>query len=414
VSALVLAGLTGFVVLVYLVVVLGVGALVRRTSSPDLALSVAATIVVALAFDPVQSVLERAAARLVYRGTTPPYDVWERFSSTVTGSYPAEELPARMARVLAEGTGAKAAEVWLVVDGRPTPAATWPPHASPVDERAPGRRVLPVRYAGEELGLLVVVEDAPLTAVEERLFTGLAGQAGLVLRSARLRAELESRIAEQRSRAEELRLSRQRLVDVQDERRRALERNIHDGAQQHLVALAVNLRLVQTVAARSPDRARQLLEAQRKATAEAIETLAQLTRGIYPPRLAEEGLASAVRAAAATSPVPVSIETDGVGRYRPQVEAAAYFTCLEALQNVAKHARATRVRVSLRAGPDALLLTVEDDGVGFEGTGPSSGTGLANLRDRVESVGGTLTTESAPGHGTRVEAVLPAVLGSGG
>jgi hypothetical protein len=226
VSALVLAGLTGFVVLVYLVVVLGVGALVRRTSSPDLALSVAATIVVALAFDPVQSVLERAAARLVYRGTTPPYDVWERFSSTVTGSYPAEELPARMARVLAEGTGAKAAEVWLVVDGRPTPAATWPPHASPVNERAPGRRVLPVRYAGEELGLLVVVEDAPLTAVEERLFTGLAGQAGLVLRSARLRAELESRIAEQRSRAEELRLSRQRLVDVQDERRRALERNI--------------------------------------------------------------------------------------------------------------------------------------------------------------------------------------------
>src|SRR3712207_4674014 len=110
-----------------------------------------------------------------------------------------------MARVLAEGTGARAAEVWLVVDGRPRPAATWPPHVAPSDESASGRRVLPVRYAGEPLGLLVVHADAPLTGVEERLFSGLADQAGLVLRSTRLRAELESRIAEQSSRAEELR-----------------------------------------------------------------------------------------------------------------------------------------------------------------------------------------------------------------
>src|SRR3712207_918299 len=145
-----------------------------------------------------------------------------------------------MARVLAEGTGARAAEVWLVVGGRPEPAATWPPSASPAAEDAPGRRALPVRYAGETLGRLVVQENAPLTAVEERLFAGLADQAGLVLRSARLRAELESRIAEQTARAAELRVSRQRVVDLQDQRRQALERDIHDGAQQHLVALAVN------------------------------------------------------------------------------------------------------------------------------------------------------------------------------
>jgi signal transduction histidine kinase len=413
VSGLVLAGLTGFVVLVYVLVVVGVGAVVGATSSPDLVLSVVATAVVAVAFDPVQSLLERAAARLVYRGT-PPYEVWERFSSTVTGSYPAEELPARMARVLAEGTGARAAEVWLVVDGRASPAATWPPDVSPSEDDAPGRRVLPVRYAGETLGLLVVQEDAPLTAVEERLFTGLADQAGLVLRSARLRAELESRIAEQTTRAEELRASRQRLVDVQDERRRALERDIHDGAQQHLVALAVNLRLVQTVAARSPERARALLAGQQKATADAMDTLAQLSRGIYPPRLAEEGLAAAVRAAATTSPVPVNVVTDGVGRYPPQVEAAAYFTCLEALQNAAKHACATSVRVTLQAAPDALVLAVEDDGVGYVVSGHSSGAGLANLRDRVDSVGGTLRIDSAPGRGTRVQAQLPAGPRDGG
>jgi signal transduction histidine kinase len=413
VSGLVLAGLTGFVVLVYVLVVVGVGAVVGATSSPDLVLSVVATAVVAVAFDPVQSLLERAAARLVYRGT-PPYEVWERFSSTVTGSYPAEELPARMARVLAEGTGARAAEVWLVVDGRASPAATWPPDASPSEDDAPGRRVLPVRYAGETLGLLVVQEDAPLTAVEERLFTGLADQAGLVLRSARLRAELESRIAEQTTRAEELRASRQRLVDVQDERRRALERDIHDGAQQHLVALAVNLRLVQTVAARSPERARALLAGQQKATADAMDTLAQLSRGIYPPRLAEEGLAAAVRAAATTSPVPVNVVTDGVGRYPPQVEAAAYFTCLEALQNAAKHASATSVRVTLQAAPDALMLGVEDDGVGYVVSEHSSGAGLANLRDRVDSVGGTLRIDSAPGRGTRVQAQFPAGPRDGG
>jgi signal transduction histidine kinase len=319
-----------------------------------------------------------------------------------------------MARVLAEGTGARAAEVWLVVEGRPTPAATWPPQASPSQEGAAGRRALPVRYAGEQLGLLVVQEDAPLTEVEERLFAGLADQAGLVLRSAQLRAELESRIAEQTSGAAELRASRQRLVDVQDERRRALERDIHDGAQQHLVALAVNLRLAQTVAGRSPERARELLAAQRQATAEAIETLVRLSRGIYPPRLAEEGLAAAVRAAAATSPVPVQVDVDGIGRFPPQVEAAAYFTCLEALQNAAKHAAASSVQVTLRAAPDALVLAVEDDGAGYVVSEPASGTGLANLRDRVDSVGGTLSVDSAPARGTRVWAVLPARPGEEG
>jgi signal transduction histidine kinase len=408
VAALVLAGLTGFVVLVYAVVVVGVGALVGRTSSPSLVLSVLATAIVAVAFDRVQALLERAAARLVYGGTAPPYDVLERFASTVTGSYPAEEVPSRMARVLAEGTGARASEVWLSVRGRATLAATWPPEADPAPDGAPGRRALPVRYGGETLGLLVVQERAPLTTVEERLFTGLAGQAGLALRGAALRVELERRAAELAARAEELRASRQRLVDVQDERRRALERDIHDGAQQHLVALAVNLRLAQTLESRSPDRARALLGAQEQATAEAIDTLVQLSRGIYPPLLADEGLPAAVRAAATAGPVPASVAVTGVGRYDARVEAAAYFACLEALQNATKHSGATSVRVWLHGGPGSLVLTVEDDGRGFDPAASSTGAGLTNLRDRVESVGGTLTTASGHGRGTRVEAVLPA------
>jgi signal transduction histidine kinase len=407
VSALVVLGLTAFVVLVYVVVVLGGGALVGRTSSPDLVLSVLATAVVAVAFDRVQAMLERLAARLVYRGTTPPYDVWQQFSSTVTGSYPAEELPARMARVLAEGTGARAAEVWLMVQEQPTLAATWPPGAAAAREGEPGRRALAVRYGAETLGILVVQEHAPLTTMEERLFQGLADQAGLVLRSARLRADLERRLADLSQRAEELHASRRRLVDVQDDRRRALERNIHDGAQQHLVALAVNLRLAQTLSSRSPDRAREVLRAQERATADAIDTLVQLSRGIYPPLLAGQGLPAALEAAASTSPVPVEVTARGIGRYPASVETAAYFTCLEAVQNAVKHSGAESIHIELWEDRDALALTVSDDGSGFDRASTPTGSGLANLRDRIESAGGVLRTESTPGRGTRVHATLP-------
>jgi len=415
---LVLGGLAVFVVLVYVVLVLGGGALLGHTSSPDLVLSVIATAVVALAFDAVQRRLEDVAARLVHGGTPPPYDVWERFTSTVTGSYPTEELPGRMARVLAEGTGARWSQVWLVVGDRLRLAATWPPDATreselgeadPRAEDVPGRLARPVRHGGELLGVLVVQErdHVPLTSVEERLFAGLADQAGLVLRSARLRAELERRLAELSRRADELRASRQRLVDVQDDRRRALERDIHDGAQQHLVALAVNLRLAHTLVPRSPDRARELLAAQEQATGAAVATLVQLSSGIYPPLLAEQGLAVALRAAAVTSPVPVEVVARDVGRYSANVEAAAYFSCLEAVQNAVKHSGAATILVELQGRADALALTVQDDGSGFEPSSTPDGAGLANLRDRVESVGGILTTESAPGRGTRVDAVLP-------
>ena len=406
-GALVIAGLVALVVLVYVLVVVWGGALVGRTSSPDLVLSVVATAVVALVFDRAQALLERGAARLVYGGEPPPYDVWDRFSSTVAGTYPADELPARMARLLAEGTAARAAEVWLTVQDRPVLAATWPPGATPGQDEDPRRRALAVRYGGEEVGVLAVQERAPLTVVEERLFAGLADQAGLVLRSARLRVELQRRATELSERAEELRASRRRLVEVQDERRRVLERDIHDGAQQHLVALAVNLRLAESLTTRAPLRAQHLLDAQRAAAGQAIETLAQLSRGIYPPLLAQHGLAWALEAAAETSPVPVDVTAHKIGRYPAHLEAAAYFTCLEAVQNAVKHARASAIHVVLTGSEVALSLTVSDDGRGFDPCTATTGAGLANLRDRVESVGGKLHTDSSRGTGTRVHAVLP-------
>ncbi len=323
-----------------------------------------------------------------------------------------------MARVLTDGTGAAWSQVWIVVGNRPTLAATWPPSAAretpaddldPRDARMPGRRALPVRHVGELLGVLVVQEreHLALTSVEERLFAGLADQAGLGLRGARLRAELELRAAELSARADELRASRQRLVDAQDDERRRLERDIHDGAQQHLVALAVNLRLAHTLSDRSPERAGGLLAAQEQAATEAIDTLVQLSRGIYPSTLGEAGLAAAVRGAVDNLVIPVEVTASHVDRYPANVEAAAYFCLLEALQNAAKHSGATAIRVTLRGEPGSLTVAVEDDGSGFDpGTTPV-GAGLANMRDRVESVGGTLTTDTTPAAGTRIRARLP-------
>jgi hypothetical protein len=214
------AALLVFVVSVYVVVVLGVGVLIGQTDSPNLALSVVATVIVALAFEPVRRHTEATALR-VYRGSeTSPYDVLSHFSETVTGGYPTAELPERMARLLAEGTSAEWAQVWLMVQGRLVLAASWPADAPPADAGPPevgadardctgmGRRALTVRHGGSVYGAFRLQERylTPLTSVEERLFAGLAAQAGLVLRLVGLRADLSERHDELAARTAELRL----------------------------------------------------------------------------------------------------------------------------------------------------------------------------------------------------------------
>ena len=318
-----------------------------------------------------------------------------------------------MARVLADGTGAESAQVWVDMADRGVLAATWPPRHVP--EAGSTARRMPVRYGEENLGALVVLErpGVTLTPVEERLFAGLADQAGLVLRGARLRTELEQRLAALSTRAEELRISRERLVDAHDAERRRLERDIHDGAQQHLVALAVNLRLAGTLAARAPERAEELLAEQERAAVDAIATLVRLARGIFPPRLESAGVAEALRAVVAAADGTVELRATGVQRYPAPIEATAYFCCLEALQNAAKHAQASSVLVELVGTPESLELTVVDDGRGFDLRSGVGGSGLTNLRERVESVGGELSVTAAPGLGTRIRVVLPAPVPAG-
>jgi signal transduction histidine kinase len=254
----------------------------------------------------------------------------------------------------------------------------------------------PVRHQGDLLGAIVVEAAAadPLTAGKEKLIMDLAAQAGLVLRNARL--------------LEELRASRQRIVAAQDERARALERNIHDGAQQQLVALAVKLRLTRSLVEKDPAKTEDMLESLQRDATDALENLRDLARGIYPPLLADQGLPAALDAQARKSAFPVTVDAHGVDRYPPEVESAVYFCALEALQNVAKYANASHAVVRLAGGDGQVTFEVRDDGVGFEPEGVGYGTGLQGMTDRLDALGGSLTIQSAPGAGTSVQGRVPA------
>src|SRR6266700_1537325 len=359
-----------FITSVYVAIVVGIGSLAQRGARPSLGLSIVATAVVAAAFQPVRERVQRLANRLVYGRRATPYEVLADFAARMAGAYAAEDLLPRMARILAEGTGAARADVWLRSGDTFHDGAVWPPGASPQPPaRAtqagvppyPAGRILPVRHQGEVLGALSVSKrpGEPLTPTEGRLLTDLAEQVGLVLKNAGLREQLLARL-------EEIRASRQRLVAAQDEERRRIERNIHDGAQQHLVALAIKLSLTESMIGTDTDGERELLAELRQDAAGAVEDLRDLARGIYPPLLASMGLVAALEAQARKAPVPTSVTADGVERYPQDMEAAVYFCVLEALQNVAKYAGATRAEVRLAASGQDLEFEVTDDGAGFD------------------------------------------------
>ena len=234
--------------------------------------------------------------------------------------------------------------------------------------------------------------DEPLRPAGEQLVADVASQAGLVLSNAGL--------------IEDLRASRQRLVTAQDETRRRLERNIHDGAQQDLVALTIKLRLAGT-SVENLTEARQAFGELQTDASEALQNLRDLAHGIYPPVLADLGLAAALNAQAAKSVVPVTVDADGIGRFPQEIEAAVYFCCLEALQNIAKYAHATQARVRVRAHDRTLSFTVSDDGAGYDPRRTPMGSGLRNMADRLAALGGELDVRSAPGTGTTVTGRLP-------
>ena len=403
-KTLVFGVLAVFITLVYVAIVVGVGTAVGSSGNPIL--SGIAAAIVALAFQPVRRRGQRLANRLVYGKRATPYEVLSEFSGRLGEAYDPEDVLPRMARILADGTGAKRADVWLHVGETLRVAASWPVTGEPTDE-IPAEPLpsglVPVRHRDELLGALSVQKEPgeSLTANESKLVDDLAAQAGLVLRNVALTEQLRMRL-------EELRASRQRLVGAQDEERRKIERNIHDGAQQQLVALAVKQRLAASLIGKDDERASAMLAELQIETNAALDDLRDLARGVYPPLLADRGLTAALEAQARKAALPVTVDAGGIGRFPQDVEATVYFCTLEALNNVAKYAGATRATVRLSNGNGQLRFEVTDDGRGFDSTSAGYGTGLQGMADRLAAVGGELTVRSAPGAGTTITGTVRA------
>jgi signal transduction histidine kinase len=411
VAALVAAAFTA----IYALIVLGVGAAAGHPGNS--ALTFAAAALAAVLLQPLRVRAGRLADRLVYGRRATPYEVLSEFAERVAGVYSTDQVLPAIARMLAGATGAERAEVWMQVGGEARQEAAWPagspagspagqpppdgadPGPGPVAARSGQTREFTVEHQGERLGSLRLTSGPrePLTPGGARLAQDVAAQAGLVLRNVAL--------------IEDLRASRQRIVTAADQARRRIERDLHDGAQQQLVALRINLGLVRQVVRTAPEEAGELLQQTEQAAASALEELRDLARGIYPPLLADLGLRAALEAQAGKATVPVTVEAAGIGRYPQQTEAAVYFCVLEALQNVAKYAQASSARVTLRPGGRYLAFTVEDDGMGFDPAAAPMGTGLQGISDRLAALGGSVEIVSAPGHGTRVTGRVPAAAG---
>ena len=204
---------------------------------------------------------------------------------------------------------------------------------------------------------------------------------------------------------EQLAASRARVVAAGDGERRRLERNLHDGAQQRLVALAIGLRIIDRILDEDPDGAHEALARANEELSATLAELRELARGLHPAVLSDHGLEPAIRSLIQRAPLPVELTYEAVERPSDQVEVAAYYVIAESLTNVAKYANATVARVEVRALGDRLLIEVADDGVG--GADLSKGSGLLGLEDRVAALGGRLHVESVPGEGTSVRADLP-------
>jgi signal transduction histidine kinase len=388
----------------------------------------------ALAYEPIR----RRAMRQVRRAER-PVDVLGAFGDRASRDVPEDEVLGLLAQSLRRSLPVDAVELWRSTAGEMVVAA-----GAPRSTRAPleippaaervlagggvyGRawldlwlpsllvgwnetdvRVAPASHGGELLGL-VVVERAGggFQPEDDRALVDLGRRLGVVLHDQRLDTALQSTLADLRLTNRELRASRERLVAAADAERRRIERDLHDGAQQHLVALSIELTMVAGMLPEDPAGALEGLERLRGDVSATIAELRDLAHGIYPPLLMQEGLARALKSAARKSPVDVQIVADGERRFPSSVEGAVYFSCLEAVQNAAKHAQGSPVAVRLDGDDEVLRFEVVDEGPGFDPGGVSLGMGIQNIKDRIGAVGGTVQWVGTPGGGTTVSGTVP-------
>jgi signal transduction histidine kinase len=402
---------------------------------------VAALVAVVLA-EPVRTRLLELAGRWAGESTRSGTVALETFGTRMTRSVPMDELLLQLVETLRATIAPAGAEIWTGKDGELDLAVAVPDRPRPrleLSEEARGVtarsrvagnawisvwmpllledrgqqlvRVAPIAHLGELLGLIVVnraADEIPFSDDDDRVLADLARQVGLALHNVRLDSALQASLEELQERNIELQASRARIVAASDASRRAIERNLHDGAQQHLVALAVKLGLAGQIAGDVKPEVSALLEELRGDVQTTISELRELAHGIYPPLLRDRGLPEALRTAATRSPLPVDVDAELPTRYPAEAEAAAYFCCLEAMQNAAKYAgENAAVTIEVRPTEGGLTFTVTDDGPGFDPATTAQGHGFTNMLDRLGAIGGSLTVTSAPGEGTSVRGDVP-------
>jgi signal transduction histidine kinase len=334
----------------------------------------------------------------VYGKRATPHEVLSELTRRVAAND--DGLLELAARSLVDGTGAGRVEVRVTAGGREMTAAEWPPSSGNGSE---DMSRFPITHRGTELGALVlaVPSGQHLADVDRVLATQVASSMGLALKNRSLTETLQRRVVQ-------LRESRRRLVAVQDATRRRVERDLHDGAQQQLVALRVKLGLARAMA--DADGAAATLTAVDRLGDEAdrvVDAVRDFAGGVYPPLLEAEGIGAAVTAAARQCPIHVSVDVDEIGRHDRDAESAVYACVVEALDNVAVHAAAHQAWVRISSCESALSFEVRDDGAGFDIGAVPRGVGLTNIADRVDALAGHVSMRSAPGCGTSVGGEIP-------
>ena len=407
-------GASAIIALAYLGLAGMAGLAVGRQAS--LGLAVLATLVAVVAFQPARRRLDRIARRWVFGSSLGGSELLRRSGETLADAYDVTQLCSNLAETIVTGLQVEWVRISLSADeaGPSVPVAAL---GVALEESAAPDLVVPLTYADETVGC---IECGPkivgeLSKSDEDLLTTVGRQAALAVRNARLTIELESRLDELGRQADELAASRSRIVHAQMGERRRIERNIHDGVQQDIIAAMAGLRLARNQLARDSVLAAATLEKLQDHTRRMLESIRELSRGIHPAVLTHRGLLEALDAQLARIPIDVRLEVAPEvrrGRFAEDVEAVAYFVVSEGLANVLKHAATELAIIRLDSIDHWVTVEVIDHGQGCQAEAINDGAGIRGLRDRVESIGGRLTVEASPGFGVILRALLPARHGA--
>lgn len=407
-KTVVYGALAGFITVVYVAIVVVLGRAIG--SSNNVALSIAATAAVAIAFQPVRGRVQRFANRLVYGKRATPYEVMADFSHRVAGTLSVEQVLPEMAEAAARGVGASRGRIRLFLPNGGERVVDWP-----IDGETQGgsSRAIEVLYQGAPVGEISVTKPPgdTITPGEDALLSDLAAQAGLALHNVRLTDELELRLQELAGQSAALQVSRQRLVTARDAQRRGLERDIREGPQRQLLEIGRRLVTAAELVDRDAEEAEGILDRLGEQATTTLDELRDLARGIFPPLLVDKGVVAALEAHIRKVGANARVQAEaGFAklRFAAEVEACVYFCCVQAVQNVIRHAENAPSTIELALEAGILTFSVRDEGLGFETGSRPGGMGMQIMQDRIDALEGALTVESAPGRGTLVLGRVPA------